>query len=177
MSRGWLLQRSPHTRRNENKWADAGMNNPLLDPLARGARALWNWGHQTCGPVVTYVAYLWFLWRWEDSPPPIITTNVHAYHYHITDSTKSHIRLHIQRMQHKRLRTPCNVKIFPKCQLISAALECLHKLNMFINTFFSVGETWRDGRIINQEVCCALPVNHSAHSWMHSSNNNSARCS
>lgn len=116
---------------------------------------------------------------WRTPPTPIIaTTTTHAYHYHITQRPQSPIRLHNQWMQHSRLGTPCNVKIFLKCRLISAALECLHKLNMFINTFFfSSGETSSDGRIINQELHCVLPVNHSAHSWMHSSNNNSARCS
>lgn len=65
--------------------------------------------------------------------------------------------------------TALNVKIFQTCQRVSAALECLHQCNMFINTFIyffvlffffphflppsPVGETSRDDRVINQEVC------------------------
>ena len=137
MSRGWLLQRSPRTLRNENKWADAGMNNPLLHPLARGASALWNWGHGIRGPIATYVAYLWFPWQCEDPPIPHNCqhhTCIPSSHYPPTPPVSHPFAHSVDAAQ--TLPTPRNVKIFLKCQLISAALECLHKLNMFINTFF-----------------------------------------
>lgn len=93
----------------------------------------------TRGPVVTYVPYLWFPWQCE---------HTHYPHHHRTcillprypPHTHTHNLssvFHNRWTQCSRLQTPCqSVRIFPKCRLISAALECLPQLNMFINTFF-----------------------------------------
>lgn len=142
------------------------MNNPLLYPLARRGWALWNKGHQTHSLVVTYVAYLWFPWQCEYPPAPIINTaTTHAYHYHIIH----HLNLSPSRRINGCSTVACLIPVMSKyfrSQLISAALECLHKLNMFINTFFFFLEKLpRYGRIIHQELCCVL-LCKSLHSFL-----------
>lgn len=144
------------------------MNNPLLRPLAlRSLMKMGNTKH------TAHSSHTWPTYGSHGSvkQPPLPSTSppqhssppppcMHTITTLLTPNQPRHtnltFHLHIQStLRSRRLRNPPhNVKIFLKCQLISAALECLHRLNMFVSRLvvWALAELLERGGIINQEV-------------------------
>lgn len=115
---------------------------------------------------------------WRSHPPPTHTPPPHHCHHHTCIPLPHYLHPPVSHPFAHSVETvhaSPNIIFFLKCQLISAVLERLHKLNMSINTFSSLLEKLQDmaESLIRK---FALPEKHSSHSGMHSSDENSARC-
>lgn len=146
----------------------------FIVPISLSSPSLMKWGTPNTEPSLHKCGLLMVAWI------PFVAATTHAYHYPITHPPPpmSHLTSHIEWMLYGSLHTPRNVKILPEVP-DNKCSSGVHPQAQYVcqHTLFPVGQSSRDGGIINQEVCCVPSVNGSTHFWMLSLNNNNTRCS